>query len=296
MPEISKPDFQYVWASGGAIVAPSNVKIQTGWTAEVPPFQWENWSQNRQDQAIAHILQHGISVWDAVTEYQAGKSYVTASNGKVYVAITTNTNNNPTTDTTEINWADLFKPGFVVLTTNTSWVVPPILKLGIKRLYVEVYGGGGGGALRATSPGAAGGGQGGIAYKLVDLTGVSSVAVTIGAGGGGSTVDGNTAPSGGTSNFGAFVSATGGSGGTAGAGALASPGGSGVGGDYNIQGGAGGPGLQSASSGIFGGTGGGGSSPPAASGAPATLPGHGGGGRAITPGQDGKAGIIIVRW
>lgn len=49
MAEISKPDFQYVWASGGSIVAPSNVKIQTGWTAEVPPFRWENWSQNRQD-------------------------------------------------------------------------------------------------------------------------------------------------------------------------------------------------------------------------------------------------------
>lgn len=107
--EISKPDFQYVWASGGAIVAPSNVKIQTGWTAEVPPFQWENWSQNRQDQAIAHILQHGIAVWDAVTEYQAGKSYIQGTNGSVYRAIQTHTGQNPisTSGYWEIAFADL---------------------------------------------------------------------------------------------------------------------------------------------------------------------------------------------
>lgn len=98
MAEISKPDFTYLWSSGGSLVAPSNTKIQTGWTAEVPPFQWENWSQNRQDQAIAHVLQHGISVWDNVTEYQAGKSYVQGSDGFIYKSLTTNTNINPTTD------------------------------------------------------------------------------------------------------------------------------------------------------------------------------------------------------
>jgi len=66
--EINKPDYSKLWSSGGAMVAPSDVKIQTGWTAEVPPLQWENWSQNRQDQAIAHIMQHGIASWDAATE------------------------------------------------------------------------------------------------------------------------------------------------------------------------------------------------------------------------------------
>lgn len=99
MSEISKPDYTYLWSSGGAAVAPSNVKIQTGWTAEVPPFQWENWSQNRQDQAIAHILQHGISNWDALTEYQytvgGSKSLVMGSNGVVYRAIQTSVNQNP---------------------------------------------------------------------------------------------------------------------------------------------------------------------------------------------------------
>ncbi len=98
MAEIIKPDYTHIWSSGGAIVAPSNAKIQTGWTAEVPPFQWENWSQNRQDKAIAHIMQHGLSVWDSLTEYQSGKSYVQGSDGFVYKAVTTNTNIDPVGD------------------------------------------------------------------------------------------------------------------------------------------------------------------------------------------------------
>lgn len=110
--EISKPDFQYVWASGGAIVAPSNVKIQTGWTAEVPPFQWENWSQNRQDQAIAHVLQKGISEWDSLSNYyftaSGVRSYVQGSNGTIYVAVADSLNQNPVTDTSNTYWKKAF--------------------------------------------------------------------------------------------------------------------------------------------------------------------------------------------
>lgn len=123
MADILKPNFNNgLWASGGAIVAPSNVKIATGWTAEVPPFQWENYSQNRQDQGIAHILQHGISVWDALTEYQSNKSYVTGSDGVIYRSVQTNTNQNPVTDT-----------------TNTYWV-SPVGKLSRVLIYTRVAG------------------------------------------------------------------------------------------------------------------------------------------------------------
>jgi hypothetical protein len=110
MAEISKPDYTCLWSSGGSIVAPSNVKIQTGWTAEVPPFQWENWSQNRQDTAIAHILQHGISVWDDTTEYQALKSYVQDSVGNIDRAKVTNTGQNPATDAAQTYWSSAFAP------------------------------------------------------------------------------------------------------------------------------------------------------------------------------------------
>lgn len=112
MSEISKPDFTYQWASGGASVAPSNVKIQTGWTAEVPPFQWENWSQNRQDRAITHLLQKGISVWSNTGEYyfttSGERSYVQGSDGNIYVAVADSVGQDPTTDTTDSYWKIAF--------------------------------------------------------------------------------------------------------------------------------------------------------------------------------------------
>ncbi len=113
MAEISKPDFTYLWSSGGSLVAPSNTKIQTGWTAEVPPYQWENWSQNRQDQAISHILQKGISVWSLTGEYyftaSGERSYVQGSDGSIYVAVADSVGQNPVTDTTATYWKLAFR-------------------------------------------------------------------------------------------------------------------------------------------------------------------------------------------
>lgn len=294
MAEISKPDYSYLWSSGGAIVSPSNVKIQTGWTAEVPPFQWENWSQNRQDQAIAHVLQHGISVWDAVTEYQAGKSYVTGSNGKLYVAITTNTNNNPTTDTLEVNWADVLKPNLVVITTTgvTSWTVPTILKSGLRRPKVIVTGAGGSGAGGGAGIRGAGGGAGGSAIGFVDLTGVSTVSVTVGAAGVGGT-------SGGASGFGGFLSAVGG---TAGSGISGGAGGTAAGG-LTVTGGAGAdgnPSVYSANS-VGGGNGGpslwgGGTRGSTGAGTSGNAAYGSGGGGSETIGNSGIQGVIVIEW
>lgn len=110
--EVSKPDFSYQWSSGGAIVAPSNVKIQTGWTAEVPPFQWENYLQNRQDNAILHLFQKGISEWDSLSNYyftaSGVRSYVQGSDGNIYVAVQDNIAQDPTTDTTYTYWKRAF--------------------------------------------------------------------------------------------------------------------------------------------------------------------------------------------
>ena len=92
-----------------------------------------------------------------------------------------------------------------------SWYVPN----GIGKVRVRLWGGG-----ASQSGGYAGGG--GFALKTIyDLSGVTSISVSVGAGGNGG--------SGGTSSFGSYVSATGGTtGGT---------GGSGVGGDINSSGG-----------------------------------------------------------
>lgn len=109
----NKPDLTEVWASGGASVKPSDEKIQLGWVAEVPPFQYENWVQNRQDQMLAHINQRGIPVWDGLTEYEAGGlSYAQGSNGVVYKSVAASgpatTVQDPTTDAESTYWEAAF--------------------------------------------------------------------------------------------------------------------------------------------------------------------------------------------
>ena len=97
MPQISKPNtLNKIWASGGDRATPLDSKISSGWQIEIPPRQWFNWLDNRQDQAIAHFNQHGIPVWDDQTEYQAGKSYVQdPGNGLVYRCVITHTGRQP---------------------------------------------------------------------------------------------------------------------------------------------------------------------------------------------------------
>lgn len=118
MANIEKPDLSLIWAVAGDILKPSDSKIQGGWSAEIPPRQWFNWLDNRQDQAIAHINQHGIAVWDAVTQYQANLSYVQGSNGTIYKCLITNTNVNPVGDNTN-SWR-------VAFLDSTSGVGPTV--------------------------------------------------------------------------------------------------------------------------------------------------------------------------
>lgn len=110
---LDKPNMEEVWASGGAAVKPSDQKIQTGWTAEVPPFQYENWVQGRQDQYLAHINQRGIPQWDGATEYEGGGlSYTQGSNGVVYKSVgpsgPSGTVQNPVTDSGGTYWEKAF--------------------------------------------------------------------------------------------------------------------------------------------------------------------------------------------
>lgn len=124
MAEISKPDYRYVWSSGGANVAPSSTKIQTGWLSEVPPYQWENYLQNRQDNMLVHINQHGMPQWDALTEYFANKSYTLGSDGLVYKAVQNSgpatTTQDPTTDVSDTYWRLAFADAGVNYLTQTT--------------------------------------------------------------------------------------------------------------------------------------------------------------------------------
>ncbi len=106
----SKPSgMNIVWASAGDILDPGNTKYQTGWGVEIPPRQWENYSQNKQDGFMAHANQLGMVDWDAETEYQANKSYVQGTtNGTVYRCILTHTNQDPEADVTNTYWIIAF--------------------------------------------------------------------------------------------------------------------------------------------------------------------------------------------
>lgn len=107
---ITKPsDVNKIWASGGDIIAPGDSKIATGWVVEIPPRQYFNYIDNKQDSFIAHANQHGVPVWDDETEYQEDKSYIQGpTNGTIYRCIQTHTNQNPETDLTNVYWIIAF--------------------------------------------------------------------------------------------------------------------------------------------------------------------------------------------
>lgn len=88
-----------VWASGGDRVIPDPVKVATGWLAEVPPRQYFNYIDWKQDQWIAYSNQRGIPEWDNETEYLSNRSFVQASDGSIYQCLVTGIDIEPTTDT-----------------------------------------------------------------------------------------------------------------------------------------------------------------------------------------------------
>lgn len=125
MPLFTKPQFNSVWASTGMKLAPEVAKINQGWVVEIPPHEFDNWMQNRQDALLAHLNQLGIPQWDSTVEYQAGKSYVQGTTtGIVYKALTTHFNVNPETDI-QNNWVVAFQSsGESLLKVNNLSDVP----------------------------------------------------------------------------------------------------------------------------------------------------------------------------
>lgn len=101
----------------------------------------------------------------------------------------------------------------------STFTVPAVLRSGRRRATVAVTGsgGGGGGTTSSTAAASGGGGGGCTAIRLIDLTGVVSVAVTIATGGAGGSGAGNGS-AGNTTSFGPYLSAGGGSGGPSSAG------------------------------------------------------------------------------
>lgn len=299
MAEINKPsDINKIWADGGDKVSPSDIKIDTGWEVEVPPRQHFNWLDNKQDQFNAHVNQHGIAVWDAVTEYQTDKSYVQSSTGDVYRCVLTHTNQDPTADTTNTYWKLAFSTSsvgtLVSLSSSGNFIVPA----NIYKIDAELWGGGGGGgAVGTAAQTAGGGGAGGYSRTVINVTPGQVLPIVIGAGG--TAPAGSPGGTGGTSTFGGMTcnggvggqpnpTGSGGGGGTASGGTLNLTGGAGGSGIGTLNGGAGG-------SGVFGGQGGNGAAGPGDAGRVGGG-GAGRGGASTGSGALGGAGLLLIRY
>lgn len=110
MPNITKPTgLNNIWAEGGTKIDPGNSKINIGWVVQLPPYEYQNWIDNKQDRAIAHINQHGVPEWDGVTEYQGLLSYTQGSDGNIYKCLQTNTNKDPSNPLNNLFWARAFE-------------------------------------------------------------------------------------------------------------------------------------------------------------------------------------------
>lgn len=183
-----------------------------------------------------------------------------------------------------------------------TWTKP----VGIRKVKVIVTGGGGGGGSTDNDDQAAGGGAGATAIKLIDVSSVSSVSVTVGAGKTGNTNgQSNAVVYGNASSFGAYCTAGGGAN-SGGQWSIGGYGGNASGGDVNIPGGDGCGGsidvnaytLLAAGTGgaSYWGSGGAGNiRNNAGLGRNGRAPGSGGGGGAIsTSSMNGADGIVIV--
>lgn len=120
MPNIVKPSgINQLWAAGGTKVDPGLVKSNIGWVVELPPYQYQNWLDNRQDTFIAHINQHGIPEWDVETEYQGNLSYTQGSDGFIYKCLATNTGLTPVNPLNSAYWVRAFEAyGSVAVVQN----------------------------------------------------------------------------------------------------------------------------------------------------------------------------------
>jgi hypothetical protein len=119
--------------------------------------------------------------------------------------------------------------GIQVFTSSGTWIRPS----GVRVILVKLVGAGGGGSGHCES-----GGAGGYAERVIDVSSISSVSVTVGNGGSPTFYSGS-AGQGGTTSFGAFLSASGGNGANSNNQHHGGLPGLGSGGDFNNYGGGG---------------------------------------------------------
>lgn len=195
-------------------------------------------------QLMAYVHQVGMPEWNGDQEFHNGS--VTNRNGAIYVCLTDNHVSATPPEDDSSNWFNATQVGQNIAVFDTAgvteWPVPAPLQAGLRKARVTLAGAGGAGGagesgVRIGNEGA----SGGAAIKLCDLTGMSTVTLTVGEGGG--PVTDETGEAGTSTSFGSIFSAEGGEGGKQTSAVVAVPG-DGIGGDLNITGNAGSEGAQ----------------------------------------------------
>ena len=221
------------------------------------------------------------------TPFSKGGTGATAL-GTAYHVLRTNAANNA------LEFSDSGIRRMVVFTGSGTYTKTT----GARYALVQVQGPGGGASGHGES-----GAAGGYAERLVDISGVSTVSVTINGGGGGTYYSGAAGNSGGSCSFGPYVSASGGHGANRHNQHNGGLPGVGSGGDLNIYGGAGG-GHEQRSSGMGGSSFFGGAAPaghPQGGNFAHNHQGHAANGTGGTSGyfsghrgSDGRPGMIVI--
>lgn len=105
-------------------------------------------------------------------------------------------------DGTNVSWQSVGPASMQVFSSSGTWNKPA----NIRRILVRLVGAGGGGSGHGE-----GGGAGGYSEKIIDVSSISSVSVTVGTGGNG-TFYANAGTGGTSTSFGGYLSATAGNG------------------------------------------------------------------------------------
>ena len=206
-----RTDLDLIWAdlaSADNVVSPNAAKFRAGWVAELPPFEYFNFLQQKFSEAIQHINQFGISQWDNTTVYTTSSLVRSVIDGQLYTsAIANNVNREPSASAA---W-DVFPPPFVNealsgLAVDTSYFrtsrtyVPAENVIGIE--VTVIGGGGGGGGLNVSSSGgdigvSVAGSAGGMCIRNINGSNLAeSYNIVVGAGGNGG--NGNSSGAGGS--------------------------------------------------------------------------------------------------
>jgi|TARA_Y100000022_G_scaffold73948_1_gene63692 hypothetical protein len=133
-------------------------------------------------------------------------------------------------DGSDLQWTSVGPTGITVFTSSATWIKPA----GVSKIYVRLVGGGGAGSGVGET-----GAAGGYSERLIDVSGVSQVSVTIGLGSTSPTYYSGAAGGGTSSSFGSYMTCTGGGGGNQSHQHCGGLPGLGSGGDFNQYGGGG---------------------------------------------------------